>query len=319
MSDDLPVHGTLEAQERVWGRGHGWFPPIMAQALDDGEKLPCHNKSNIYDAAHSSPIARRAAALICTQSGCILQENCARAAIESGYAGVWGGKFNGKNVSALTPDAVRRWFKNVLDNEKIAESEYLQRFSAVIPSLPDVLAGVDVEIKDGCLNLVYPEPRLAVILRRRITDDAIMLGQETPGCGRIELTCGEFGRCIAPWHMQWYRDHHATAINGEVDKLNICLALYAMFDAGWHNEPVAQITGMDRLFVAQLRRVAEVLSPVEPFLAGTASDIISWYALLSHRPVGAHEAGALLTITRVGLELSCFNIAQLRDVGAEHF
>lgn len=320
--------------QRIWSLKTGWFSKILREVDEKGIKLPCFDKELLYNNVGESPIARRAAAQNCLTGNkggpCPILYECAKAGRDSGYKwNVWGGKFQNRSVVPLTPAVVSKWMAETLRqtdsaNRQTDSAKILRTFSVGIPSLAKLLnaeGGSDLlHMVDQCLSLRQPDPRTAVLLRRKLAADALLLQGNAPGTAMIGLSCAEYASCISPWHMVWEKEPiNISIIPHSTSSRQIALSLYLSMCEGWTPTNSGELSGINRLYVAQVIRVAEAIGLDEPFVAGHVSDSVTWYSTLTNRmPVG-QEIGALLTLMRAGQELSCMTVREVLAVGKDEF
>lgn len=321
------MKGESAALVKVWNKRSGWFSKVMRKVEESGVQLPCFGKSALYNDVDSSPIARRAASQNCLTGNkggaCPILELCGQAGKESHYTwNVWGGEFKGHPVAPLTPVVVTKWMKETLgqtDSAKILES-----FAVGIPSLVPLLneeGGSDViYMVDECLSLRVPDPRQAVLLRRKIAREALLLHRSTVNTATIDLTCGEYATCISPWHMDWRAAPVDVKIIPHTTKSRcVALAVYLTVENCWEAKNAEGLSGIDRLYIAQLTRVAEAVGVDEPLVLGDVSDSVTWYKGITGRTPEGQEISALLTLMRAGQELQCTTVREILAVGKDEF
>lgn len=324
MSERIDRKFRLEdSVNEVWGE-NGWFKDILRASIDNEEFYPCYDRSVIYDATEASPIARRAAAIICAD--CPIRDACARAGRDSGYYGVWGGKFRGLDIiPPLDVQTVTRWIKYV---QKTSETEDLiKNFGRGIPTFLNLLRQKKVKtaFENECLVITDIDPKLAISLRREITNEALLLGSDAYGTARIELTCNNFAYCISPWHMRWSADRPIFPLDASVaGSRNVALALYLTLNEEWLNARAAEVACLNKSWVGYLRRTAEVIGPDTEFLYGSAGDITTWFQIYWDKSkwrqrLNPQYISAVLTLARVSQELSCRTLNEIIDVGKEEY
>lgn len=321
------MKGESKRLLEVWGAEKGWFWKVLRTQDEIGAKLPCDGKQVLYGYVDKSPVARRAAAQNCLTGNnggpCPILEKCAKAGKDSGYSwNVWGGYYQSKPVAPLTPAVVSRWMMETL--RQTDSSKILMTFSLGIPSLRGLLnseGGSDLLcMVDECLSLRVPDPRTAVLLRRRVAVEALLLQGNTPGTAMIELSCKEYSTCVSPWHMVWTKEPvNINIIPYSTSSRQIALSIYLTMCEGWTSTNSGEITGINRLYVAQVVRVAEAIGMDEPFVTGQVSDAVTWYTTLTDRRPAGQEIGALLTLMRAGQELSCMTVREILAVGKEEY
>lgn len=323
MPKRLSKVGLEDSVNKVWGES-GWFKDILRASVDNEEFYPCYGKSFIYDASEASPIARRAAAIIC--SDCPIRNDCARAGRDSGYYGVWGGRFRGADeILPLDVQTVTRWIKYV---QKTSSTEDLiKNFGRGIPMFLDLLKEkrIQTAFEDECLIIARINPKLAISLRREITNQALLLGSDTYGTARIELTCNNFAYCISPWHMRWSADRPIFPLDKSIaGSRNIALALYLTLRESWFDARAAEVACLDKSWVGYLRRTAKIVGLDTEFVYGSAGDITTWLRIYWDKTsrkgrLNPQYISAILTLSRVSQELSCRTMNEILDVGKEEY
>lgn len=310
---------------KVWGLKDGWFAKILRDADRNQVALPCVGKERLYGAVTESPIARRAAAQNCLTgfggSHCPILAACAKAGKDSQYKwNVWGGKFQNQPVPPVSPRTVQKWMRETL--RETDGSQILKVFSIGIPSLQDLLneeGGSDLVYMQGeCLSLRHADAKTAVLLRRRLANEALLLRSDAPGTAMIELSCAEYSTCISPWHFVWSKEP-VNIIPHTTDSRCVALALYLTMENSWNATNASGLTGIHRLYVSQLMRAASLIGMDEALVVGNVSDSVTWYQGLTGRAPYGQELSAMLTLVRAAQELSCMTIREILAVGKEEF
>lgn len=311
------MNGDPPRLAKVWNSRDGWFQKILREYDEQNKKLPCFSHPELFDRSDTSPISRYAAAQVCLKGNnglpCPIRASCLRAGSESRYVwSVWGGFFEGKPVPEVDPEMIRKWLKRVRDSSPSTEA-MLRQFSAGIPKLGEVLSGHEIEIHGECLRLRANNPKLAMLLRRELVRHALMLAPNTPGTAKLELSCAEYTACVSPWHIVWNspRSHSPYVMQSRC----VALAMHLAINLNWKLESIEDFTGISKVYVSQLKAVAEGVGNQASLPLDSLDAMHALYLQKTGRKLGGMATNAAITLMQAASELSCITIGEILEVG----
>lgn len=303
---------------KIWADGSE-----IVEAFDGLDRpTPCAGRSDIYDQATDSFVARWVASQICQE--CPIRAACAETGIAGNEIGVWGGVFSADGVNWNPVRPIRQ--SNLLRSleQAIGKRRGLQMVTAadkVLPGLKNLLVDEKGKLaystKGQCIlrnarRIVTPDGRRESI--RTYIVSTLMCVDMGEGRGSIHLTCST-PRCISPWHLRYTRGGGAPTT-----ARSVALALY-IFDQRpeWSIEATSMVTGLHKRDLNMLRAVSSALAAPNPIPDPALALLRDAFFAEFGREPGATEMTALIRICSAADTLDCQTVKDLIEVGEGEF
>lgn len=314
------VYALEQARLNVWGNGGR-----MEDAFAGSGQVACIGKSGIFDAAHSSIIARWIAARICEE--CPIQATCSTAAEDGQEYGVWGGRFSAdgrswSDVKALRQNEVMTSLLTAInpkDRQPLRGHRMVHVANKVAPGIWDLFTDEQGKLthrtQDQCIIRQarrVPLPDGTIGSERLYILTTILCLQMDEGRGSIHTTCSTRD-CVSPWHLRWRRGPLSLA-------RSIALGLYATSIRGWTVERATEITGMQSRDLTLISSLAEMFSAAGAKIPYPAlGEITSGFQVITGREPTTAEMSGLIRLCSAADDLDCDTVADLVEAGRSEF